>query len=243
MKLIRSFLLVLATLLPTVTFAGTFTVGVETHDYLPIYKAEGGNYTGYAREVLDAFGAKYGHSFTYKPLPINRLVDEFVNVKSIDFKFPDNASWGVDVKKGATIVYSKSLIKVTEGAMVVSSNKGKPITKIATLRGFTPFPYLDGIKAKKITVSEANSTESVISMVEAGRVDSGYLGVLAAEYTMRESMKKPNILIYDESSPHSTSDFSLATISKPEVIKQMDEFLTKEKDTVSKLKAKYKITE
>jgi hypothetical protein len=35
----------------------------------------------------------------------------------------------------------------------------------------------------------------------------------------------------------------MSTLSHPEVIKQLDEFLAKEKDTVAKIKAKYKIVE
>ena len=56
-------------------------------------------------------------------------------------------------------------------------------------------------------------------------------------------MRKPGTLVYDGSLPKSSNDFSLSTIAHPEVIKQMDEFLVKERDTVAKLKAKYKIVE
>lgn len=240
------FKVILATItmvLSTSVFAGNFTVGVESQDYSPIFKVEGANYIGYARDLMDAFGEKYGHTFTYKPLPVARLLDEFLNTKSIDFKFPDNAYWGTDIKKSTSIAYSKGLISVTEGAMVLPMNKGKLITKIATVRGFTPFPYLEDIKAKKITVTEVASAEAVLKMVEASRVDAGYLGVLAAEYTLREILKKPGLTVYDDAAPHSTNDFSLSSISKPEVINQMTEFLAKEKDTVSKLKSKYRITE
>ena len=47
----------------------------------------------------------------------------------------------------------------------------------------------------------------------------------------------------DEALPKSTNDFSLSTISHPEIVKQMDEFLLKEKETVVKLKVKHKIVE
>lgn len=223
--------------------AGSYTVGVEGHNYLPISSADGGNYKGYARDLLDAFAEKYGHTFTYKPMPVNRLLDEFIGAKSVDFKFPDNAYWAADAKKGVTITYSKGVVAVTEGAMVLPASKGKPVTSLATMRGFTPFPFLDAIKSKKVTVSEANTTDAVISMVEAGRASAGYLGVLSAVYTMEEVLKKPGMLEYDSSAPHSVSDFSLATLKHIDVIKQMDEFLVKEKDTVARLKAKYKIKE
>ncbi len=236
---------ILAALTWPAAWAGNFSIGVEVTEYLPISRGDGGNYTGYARELLDAFAAKYGHTFTYKPWPVSRLFDEFTVQKSIDFKFPDNAFWAADAKKGITIAYSKGIVSVTEGLMVLPANKGKvtTVTKIATLRGFTPFPYLDQIKAKKITVTEVNTTDAALSMGEAGRVDGVYLGVLAANYTLAEVMKKPGALVFDDKLPNSSNDFSLSSISHPEVIKQMDEFLVKEKDTVLKLKAKYKIVE
>ena len=44
-----------------------------------------------------------------------------------------------------------------------------------------------------------------------------------------EGMKKPRVLVLDEAIPKSTNDFSLSSISHPKVVKQMDEFLVKEK--------------
>jgi ABC-type amino acid transport substrate-binding protein len=235
----------LATLASASVWSGNFTVGVEATEYLPISKGDGGSYSGYARDLLDAFAAKSGHTFTYKPLPVVRLFDEFVVQKSVDLKFPDNPYWAADAKKGVNIAYSKGLIAVTEGLMVLPANKGKlaNVSKMATLRGFTPFPYLDQIKSKKIALTEVSTADAAISMGEAGRVEGVYLGVLAANYTMAEVMKKPGILVFDDKLPNSTNEFSLSSIGHPELIKQMDDFLVKEKDAVSKLKAKHKIPE
>jgi polar amino acid transport system substrate-binding protein len=224
-------------------WAGNYTIGVEATDYLPVSKGDASGYSGYARDLLDAFAAKYNHTFTYKPVPVARLYDEFLVKKSVDFKFPDNGYWAGGAKKGMTLHYSKGLISVTDGTLVLAANKGKAsaISKLGTLRGFTPFPYLDQIKDKKVTVTEVNSADAAISMVEAGRVEGVYMGVLAANYVMAEVMKKPGVLVLDDKLPKSTGDFSLSTLAHPDVIKQMDEFLVKEKDTVAKLKAKYKI--
>jgi hypothetical protein len=143
-------------------------VGVEATEYLPISKGDSGGYSGYAREFLDAFAEKYGHTFTDKPLPFARLFDEFAMQKSVDFNFPDNAYWAANSKKGITIFYSKGLVAVPERLMVLPANKGKgTVAKIGVPRGFTPFPYLDQIKAKKIVVSEVNTPDAAISMGEA----------------------------------------------------------------------------
>lgn len=226
--------------------AGNFSVGVEGTDYMPISKGDAGAYSGYARELLDAFAAKAGHTFVYKPMPVARLMDEFTAQKTLDFKFPDNAYWASDAKKGLNVVYSKGLVSVTEGLMVLPANKGKgagSVTKIATLRGFTPFPYLDQIKSKKITVTEVNAADAAINMGEASRVDGVYLGVIAANYLLNDVLKKAGALVYDASLPNSTNDFSMSTLAHADVIRQLDEFMAKEKDTVAKIKAKYKIVE
>ena len=67
-------------------------------------------------------------------------------------------------------------------------------------------------------------------------------GVLAANHTMAEGMKRPGLLVLN-TLPKTANDFRMFTISHPDVIKQIDEFLVKEKDTVQKLKAMHKIIE
>ena len=227
-------------------WSDSFTVGVEATDYMPIYKGDGSNYTGYAKELLDGFASKNGHTFTYVRLPVARLFDEFVVKKSLDFKFPDNPNWSKDVKKDVNIVYSAGVLAVKQGVMVLPANKGKGlanITKMVTLRGFTPFPYMDQISSKKIEVMEVNYAGAAINIVASDRVDGAYMGVMAANYVMSETLNKAGMLVFDDSLPYATADFSLSSITHPEVIKQMNEFLAKEKSTVIKLKAKYKIAE
>lgn len=99
------------------------------------------------------------------------------------------------------------------------------------------------IKAKQITVSEVGSAKATIAMAESGRVDGAYLGTVIATYMMNEVLEKPGLLVLDESLPHSKNDFTLSTIAHPEVVKQFNEFLDKEKDSIAKLKEKHKIKE
>jgi polar amino acid transport system substrate-binding protein len=115
--------------------------------------------------------------------------------------------------------------------LVLPANKGKraTVSKIATMRCFTPFPYLDQIKAKKIVVSEVNSAEAAIKIAMEDRVEGVYLGTLAANYIMSEGMKKPGVLVYDDKLPHSSNDFSMSSIAHPQVIKHMDDFWSKKK--------------
>ena len=235
-----------ACLLSSPAFSGNYKIGVENTDYMPLYRGDTATYSGYARELLDAFGKKYGHTFSYYPYPMVTLFDEFAIKKSLDFKFPDNPYWVADGKKGIKIIYSKGLVSVTEGLMVLPSEKGKSlsnITKIATLRGFTPWPYMDQITSKKIEVVEVNYSGAAINIAAAGRVDGVYMGRMSGTYVIDEVLRRPGVLVFDDSLPTSKSDFSVSTIAHPDVIKQLDEFLVKDKDLVAQLKAKYKIVE
>ena len=241
----KPFLILFVGLLSSAAWSDTLTIGVEEMDYLPVSSGEGGNYRGYSRELLDTFGAKYGHTFTYKPMPVARLFEEMFIKKTLDLKYPDDPHWVADRKKGLSITYSKKIVGVTDGLLVLPANqgKGRPVTKIVTIRGFTPYPYLDQIKAGKITLTEVNTAKAAIAMVAAGRVDGVYLGVMAANYIMDEGTNKSRVLIYDDKLPKGVNSYSMSTLSRPDVIKQMDEFLVKFKDTVTQLKTKYKIVE
>ena len=225
-------------------WSGNFTVGVEANDYLPIFNGQDSEYSGYARDLLDSFASKYGHRFTYSPLPVARLFNEFAVKKSLDLKFPDTPYWANDVKKNVKVVYSKSAVLVTDGLLVLPQNKGKgSVTSIVTIRGFTPYPYLEQINIKQISLREENTPTAAINVAAAGRADGVYLGMVVANHLMIDVIKKPGILVFDDKLPNMKSEYSLSSINHPELIKQFDEYLVKEKDTVAKLKAKYQIVE
>ncbi len=48
----------------TLTLKKTFIIGVDDISYFPMYGLENGRYSGFAREVLDAFALEYGYTFT-----------------------------------------------------------------------------------------------------------------------------------------------------------------------------------
>ena len=246
MKKMTILAMLAACLLSSHAFSRSFTVGVQDTDYRPIFRGDQPQYSGYARELLDTFAAKHGYTFSYRPFPSVNLYQEFVVNKSLDFKFPDNPNWSQDIKKGVNIVYSKGILVVTQGLMVSPENKGKGvenISKMVTLRGFTPFPFMEQIKSKKIDVMEVNYAGAAINIVASGRVDGAYMGVMAANYVMSETLNKKGLLVFDDTLPHANADFSLSSIAHPDVIQQFNEFLVKEKDALTKLKAKYKIVE
>lgn len=50
-------------LLSQSALARVYTIGVEDIDYYPIYKTEGGQYKGFARDLFDRFGKEKGFEF------------------------------------------------------------------------------------------------------------------------------------------------------------------------------------
>lgn len=241
----KNLILYFATACLTVSaMSANLVIGVEAIDYYPVYKSDGAKYEGYARDLLDAFASKAGHQFTYKPLPVARLMNDYLTGDSLDLKFPDNAMWAGDMRKGKSIAYSQAALTVQEGVMVLPENKGKPVSAIKTLgtmRGFTPYPYLDFINKKSMTLAENNSFDALIKTAVTKHVDGIYITSLVGDYYLNEVLKTPNALVFDESLPSTKSGFSLSSIKHPEVVKKFDEFMTKEKELIAKLQAKYKL--
>jgi len=155
--------------------AKNFVIGVESLNYYPIYLGRGNSYSGYARELLDEFGKASGHKFTYKPLPVKRLLSEFLAVK-----YPDNSKWAPNAKQGHAITYSDSTIEYIDGLMMLSANSAVNVNNlksIGTLRGFTPWVYMDDISKGTLKVSETDTIKSLISMTESQRVQGAYINV------------------------------------------------------------------
>ncbi|MBK9346379.1 MAG: hypothetical protein IPN06_08040 [Burkholderiales bacterium] len=145
---------VMAGLLSSSAWAGSFTVGVEGTDYMPISKGDSAAYSGYAKDLLDAFGAKNGHTFTYKPMPVARLWDEFLVQKSLDLRFPDNAYWNNDAKKGLKITYSYAWSRRGRAVGDTPNNKTS-VAKIVTMR--VPPTLLRSNQGKQGHAGEVNT--------------------------------------------------------------------------------------
>lgn len=225
--------------------AENLIVGVEAIDQFPIYRGEGNEYSGFGRELLDDFATKYKHKLTYSPLPILRLHDELLKSKGVDLKFPDNLEWNPDMRKGVTVAYSKPVLVVTEGLSVLPAHKGRGLDKVKTIgamRGFTPWQYLDAIKAKKMVFSEVTTFDALVKMAESQRIDGLFANTYVVSYYLKSTRKQPELLVFDDTLPYTQTPFHLSSVKHPKVVAEFDEYLVKEKATVDKLKAKYGIT-
>jgi ABC-type amino acid transport substrate-binding protein len=222
-----------------------FTVGVEAQKYYPQYDNENGKvYFGFARDLLDMFAKEKGYQFIYKIRPVKRLFVEFVQKKEFDFKYPDNPVWQSQIKKGEKVVYSDSVVKYIDGVIVLTENKSKNVStfkNLGTVRGFTPYPFLDLIQQKKVVLSENNNFISLLKQVLAKRIDGAYSNVSVAAYSIKEVLKKPGTLVFNPNLPHIKDSYYLSSIKQPKIILEFNQFLKDKKSQIDQLKQKFNV--
>ncbi|POZ62357.1 hypothetical protein C2I19_09325 [Chromobacterium alticapitis] len=231
--------------------ANSFVVGVEEIDYYPLHSYANGKFSGYGRDLLDAFAKQSGHSFIYTALPVSRLFHTFLNDNSIDFKYPDNPSWQADLKKGKAVLYSNPVINVMEGLLVkpekIDQLSETSIKSIVTMRGFTPWPFEQAMRQKvndgTIRVYQEDSFRKVITLGMTGHYDAVYASPIVINYYLDEVLHKPGALVFDRRLPFESNDFSLSSIRQTDVIKQFNEFLEKNQPLIMELKRKYRLTD
>ncbi|MCZ4323765.1 substrate-binding periplasmic protein [Pseudomonas anguilliseptica] len=223
--------------------AETFKIGVELQPYLPYSNVQDGQYLGYGRDLLDAFAAHQGHEFIYQPLPVRRLLSDFLNNR-VDFKYPDNPRWNGDLKQGHTLHYSQAAAPAIDGVLVKPRflGQGKErLRRLGTQRGFTPWPYLNDIKAGKILLIQANQIDSLLAMAMSDRVDGVYLNPQVVRHQLYNNAGSG--LVFDPKLPYQDDHYFLSSISHPEVIEQFDAFLTSQAELVQALKDRHGISD
>ncbi|MBV1876948.1 MAG: transporter substrate-binding domain-containing protein [Pseudomonadales bacterium] len=227
----------------TQIYAKALVVGVEDIEYFPIYAKRGGQYAGFARDFLDAFALRYGHAMTYKPMPIKRLYGEFLNGR-VDLKFPDDKNWASDKKAGKGVVYSAGVLEYIDGVMVAPGelSKGENSLKIlGTVRGFTPWDYMDQISSGSMKIKENSDLKGLMSLIQAERINGVYFNVVVARYFLKHTLFNKNAIVFDSTLPHSRNHYYVSTIRHGDVVDQINEFLETEAALVSSLKDKYEV--
>lgn len=225
--------------------ARVYTIGVEDIDYYPIYKTEGGQYKGFARELFDKFGKEKGYEFRYESLPVMRLTKYFTDGQ-VDLKFPDNALWAKDAKGDKSVSYSEAILQYTDGVMVLPARKDgglDSLKQLGVVRGFTPWNYLDLVREGKVVLHEASSLESMSNQALNARVDGAYFNVDVARYFMKNTMKQVDALVFNPNLPHDTNTYHLSTISHPDIVTSFNLFLKENKDWVQSLKKLHELSE
>lgn len=207
----------------------TYKIGVEDIPYMPFYETVDGKFQGYALEILNAFAKDNDIKFEYIPLPVKRLFMEYLDEnKELDFKFPDNAYWAQDLKKGKQLSYSVGLVAFTDGVMVVPESEKitkDQLKRLGIVRGFTPWEFLDDISSNKIEKVESNSLDSLLKLVLLKRVNGAYVNVDVANYFLKNNLKQPGALVLNNVLDHTISAYSISSYKHPEVLKKLDKWI------------------
>ena len=223
------------------TQAGSYTIGVERLNYQPYFFIEKSEYRGFSRELLDLFARHYQHQFRFEVLPVKRLYNVFFK-SQLDFKFPDNAYWKASRRASIDVYYSKPVIGYIDGIMVLASNGAyiSSLKHIGTVSGFTPWPYLDLIKDKKMKLTEHFTIEGIVRQVIVRRLQGAYLNIEVAKYQLR-LLGKEDVLRFARDLPHVDDHYYLSTTKHPKVLKEFNQFLVKYKIEIDALKRRYKL--
>lgn len=219
----------------------TIVVGVEELDYYPAYAVLDGEYVGAAREILDAFAKDRGYRVTYRPLPVKRLFAELLN-GGIDLKFPDNPGWAQDLKAGRTVAYGGPVIGFVDGVLVPPGSVGggpDGIKVLGTVSGFTPFAWLDRVKAGHVQLRENPRMELLLKQAVLKRLDGAYASIAVATHTLERVLAMPGALAFDPGLPHSRGFYTLSSVSRPDLVAEFDAWLADNKARVATIKARF----
>ena len=73
-------------------------------------------------------------------------------------------------------------------------------------------------------------------MVSVGRAQGGFANITVAQRYMKNTLKTPDLLVYDDSIPTAKSDISLSTTKHPKVIEEFNSFLLSHAQWIADLK-------
>ncbi|MGM9480001.1 substrate-binding periplasmic protein [Roseateles sp. NT4] len=220
--------------------ADHFVIGVEDVDYAPIMSTGArGEFRGYARELLDLFARRHGHSFSYVALPTKRLTAEHV-MGHLDGVFPDNPSWEAEAKRGLTLNYSEPAVPFQDVVMVPAARRDQPVRNLGIVRGYTPKRFLPLIQAGSLVLTEAGDPSRLIRMALAGRVDGVQLALPVALYQL-EQLGQPGALLPSTALPPTdyAYHYRLSSLRHAGLVAQFNRFLRDEQPALAALQRRY----
>jgi len=238
----RIIILVLSSLIAPVSplrATEIFVIGVEDNRYPPHFFIENGEYAGFARQVLDAFFEVYDIPFEYRPLPVTRLFQSFVDGQ-LDFKYPDNFLWHPEMKMNLAIQYSDPIVSFIDGISVPPHSIGRTIETfhlIGTVRGFTR-PSWSG---NQLQFLENDSFQGIVEQALIGRVEGVYANIDVVSYLLENVVKRPDELVFDASLPYVSGHYRLSSIKHPDVIRAFNVWMQSNQMFLQALKAQYRL--
>ena len=105
---------------------------------------------------------------------------------------------------------------------------------MATVLGFTPYPYLGDIKNKKVLLQHFPTLTKVISVIAKGKFDGAYVNIQVGLHKQKELLEKgkiskKNALIFNQDLPSDKSNYHLSTLNHHHIIEAFDRFLANKK--------------
>jgi polar amino acid transport system substrate-binding protein len=110
------------------------------------------------------------------------------------------------------------------------------IKVLGTVAGFTPFAWLDAVKAGKVQVKETLKMEPLLKQAVMKRLDGAYVSVAVANHYLDRVLAMPGALVFDPALPHSRGQYSLSTTTRPELIAEFNAWLAANQTLVSDIK-------
>lgn len=221
----------------------TVVVGIEQVDYFPVLNAEHGEVSGFAREVFDLFGRRYGYTIQYRILPIPQLYKALLAEQSVDLKFPDNPVWMSALRKSKSLHYSNGVLDFVDGVMVRPDRLGghlDALHRLGAIQGFDVSSYYERVQSGRIRMVQANELSTLLDEGLRGQVDGVFGNVAIAAARLRQQ-GHPGALLYDPALPHNDSSYLVSSLKRPDLIRSFNAFLVKNKAEIDALKRKYDI--
>ncbi|KKD60386.1 hypothetical protein RN22_11180 [Grimontia sp. AD028] len=223
-----------------------FTIGVQDfEDYSPYSRYQQQNYQGFNRELFDAFAREYNYKFDYQALPLKRLYSAFLR-GDVDLKYPDNPNWSASLKEGHDILYSDPVVSFVDGVVTLDQaqrNATGTLTRLGLISGFTPWPFIEKVKAKEITLFEVKEMESLIRLLASNRIDGIYTNVAALNIKLKDLGEQAPPMKLNKKHPYLSGTRHLSSIKRPDIVIQFNLFLESHQELIAQLKAQHGIQE
>lgn len=218
-------------------------VGLENHDYYPYYKAvEGQAYDGYCIALLQAFAKHENLELELRPQPVNRLYRNMLGEHSLDLLFPDNPAWPRKARDGQPLYYSKAVVEIVDATVVRREQLAQglnAIKRVGIVRGFTAEAWQPLLEQHRIELVEVQDIQSLIRMLERGRLDAIYANPQVVEHHMQLLGIAPQQLQRDPQLPQITTSFHLSSYQYDQLIKRFDQFLSEQAPMLNQLRQQF----
>ncbi|MDH4558830.1 peptidase M24 [Pseudomonas sp. BN417] len=224
--------------------AGPLRVGLESQDYLPYYRALPGKPAeGYAIALLQRFAISQGLALELEPLPINRLHRQLQTTDRLMLVFPDNPAWSRQLKTDAQLHYSRPVIRIVDGSLVLREHLGRgveAVRRLGTVRGFTPEAWQDRLQGGQVQLVEAGDIGSLVRMLLRLRIDAIYANPEVLQHYLETSTSLGrDRLLLDPELPLAHTAFHASSLRHPEILEAFDRFLIEQSEELAQLRRQH----